>query len=112
LDYLDQTYLSPVDTPMLCGIMASIVQIFYAYRIYALRRSLKWVSVFIIATSITQTTAAIYAAGKVGRIAFLPLEEFIHTVLAVIRAWKFQQVPQLLPNECDLPHLEYRGLRV
>jgi uncharacterized membrane protein len=64
LDYLDQTYLSPVDTPMLCGIMASIVQIFYAYRIYALRRSLKWVSVFIIATSITQTTAAIYAAGK------------------------------------------------
>jgi uncharacterized membrane protein len=64
MTYLDETYLSPLDTPALCGIMAAIVQMFYAFRIVSLRKSLRWVAGWICLTSATQTVAALISAVK------------------------------------------------
>ncbi|KAF8883645.1 hypothetical protein CPB84DRAFT_1789931 [Gymnopilus junonius] len=58
MNHLGNVNISPVDTPILCGIIAAVVQCFFAYRIYNLRRSLLWVSVLIVLTSIVQTVGA------------------------------------------------------
>ncbi|KAF8073446.1 hypothetical protein FPV67DRAFT_747244 [Lyophyllum atratum] len=55
---LGSVYVSPLDTPFLCGIIAAVVQCFFAYRIWTLRRSYKWICVGIIATSLVQTAGA------------------------------------------------------
>jgi len=56
--HLGNVYISPADTPVLCGIIAAVVQCFFAYRIFTLRRSYLWICVLIILTSIVQTAGA------------------------------------------------------
>ena len=46
--HLGNVNISPVDTPVLCGIIAAIVQCFFAYRIFTLRRSYLWICVLIV----------------------------------------------------------------
>lgn len=38
ISHMNNVNLTPVDVPMLCGLIASVVQIFFAHRIYTLRR--------------------------------------------------------------------------
>lgn len=70
---LEDTYFSPLDTPFLCGIIAAVVQCFYAYRIYTLQKSYWWICVGIILTSMIQTAGAFgtafraYKLGEFGR---------------------------------------------
>jgi len=59
LIHLGNVNISPADTPILCGIIAAVVQFFFAYRIYTLRRSYWWICVLIVLTSILQTAGAI-----------------------------------------------------
>ncbi|KAF8073435.1 hypothetical protein FPV67DRAFT_1666203 [Lyophyllum atratum] len=56
--HLGSVYISPADTPILCGIIAAVVQLFFAYRIFTLRRSYLWICVLIVLTSIVQTAGA------------------------------------------------------
>ncbi|KJA23713.1 hypothetical protein HYPSUDRAFT_39549 [Hypholoma sublateritium FD-334 SS-4] len=60
--HLGNVNISPVDTPVLCGIIAAIVQCFFAYRIFTLRRSYLWICVLIIVTSVVQTVGALATA--------------------------------------------------
>lgn len=46
--HLGNVNISPVDTPILCGIIASVVQCFFAYRVYTLRPSYIWICVLIV----------------------------------------------------------------
>ena len=48
LIHLGNVNISPADTPILCGIIAAVVQFFFAYRIYTLRRSYWWICVLIV----------------------------------------------------------------
>ncbi|PPR05663.1 LOW QUALITY PROTEIN: hypothetical protein CVT26_009236 [Gymnopilus dilepis] len=65
MNRLDDVNLSPADTPILCGIIALIVQCFYAFRIYMLRKSLVWVSIIVVLTSLIQLAAGL-ACGYYG----------------------------------------------
>ncbi|KJA23714.1 hypothetical protein HYPSUDRAFT_39550 [Hypholoma sublateritium FD-334 SS-4] len=56
---LGEVHISPLDVPIFCGIIAAIVQLFFAYRIFTLRRSYLWICILIILTSTLQITAAI-----------------------------------------------------
>ncbi|GLB45502.1 hypothetical protein LshimejAT787_2300620 [Lyophyllum shimeji] len=56
--HLGNVYISPLDTPFLCGIIAAVVQCFFAYRIWTLQRSYWWICVGIVATSAVQTAGA------------------------------------------------------
>ncbi|KAF8073448.1 hypothetical protein FPV67DRAFT_1666214 [Lyophyllum atratum] len=56
--HLGNVYISPLDTPFLCGIIAAVVQCFFAYRIWTLQRSYRWICVGILATSLVQTAGA------------------------------------------------------
>jgi len=59
LIHLGNVYISPADTPVLCGIIAAVVQCFFAYRIFTLRRAYWWISVLIVFTSLVQTAGAL-----------------------------------------------------
>ncbi|PPR05264.1 hypothetical protein CVT26_012411 [Gymnopilus dilepis] len=48
MNTLNRVNLTPFDTPLLCSIIAWVVQCFYAFRVYMLRASLVWVSVLIV----------------------------------------------------------------
>lgn len=70
MDHLGNTYFSPLDTPFLCGIVAAVVQCFFAYRIYNLQRSYWWICIGIILTSLIQTAGAFgtaFRAYKLGQ---------------------------------------------
>ncbi|GLB45495.1 hypothetical protein LshimejAT787_2300550 [Lyophyllum shimeji] len=56
--HLGHVYISPADTPILCGIIAVIVQCFFAYRIFMLRRSYLWICILIVLTALLQTAGA------------------------------------------------------
>ncbi|KAF9465214.1 hypothetical protein BDZ94DRAFT_416157 [Collybia nuda] len=56
--HLGNVYISPWDTPFLCGIIAAVVQCFFAYRIWTLQRNYWWLSVLIVLTSTVQTAGA------------------------------------------------------
>jgi len=56
---LGQVQISPVETPIFCGIIAGVVQCFFAYRIFTLRRSYLWICVLIVLIAIAQTAGAI-----------------------------------------------------
>ncbi|KAF9460066.1 hypothetical protein BDZ94DRAFT_1311841 [Collybia nuda] len=60
--HLAGVYISPWDTPFLCGISAAVVQCFFAHRIWMLRRNYWWLSVLIVLTSMIQTAGACGAA--------------------------------------------------
>ncbi|KJA23664.1 hypothetical protein HYPSUDRAFT_121053, partial [Hypholoma sublateritium FD-334 SS-4] len=45
LSHLGNVNISPADTPILCGLIAAVVQCFFAYRIYTLRKSYLWICV-------------------------------------------------------------------
>ena len=47
MDQLDSVNFSPADVPMLYAVIAWIVQFFYAFRVYMLRKSFLWISVVI-----------------------------------------------------------------
>ncbi|KAF8065018.1 hypothetical protein FPV67DRAFT_1671310 [Lyophyllum atratum] len=55
---LGDTFISPLDTPFLCGIIAAVVQCFFAYRIWTLKRSYWWLVVLIVLTAMLQTAGA------------------------------------------------------
>jgi len=59
LGHLGNVNISPADTPILCGIIAAVVQFFFAYRIYTLRQSYWWICILIVLTSILQTAGAL-----------------------------------------------------
>jgi len=59
LNHLNNVNLGPLDTPILCSIIAAIVQCFFAFRIYTLRKSLLWMSILVVLTSILQSAAGI-----------------------------------------------------
>ncbi|KAF9463517.1 hypothetical protein BDZ94DRAFT_1192579 [Collybia nuda] len=56
--HLDSVYVSPWDTPFLCGIIAAVVQCFFAYRIWKLRTTYWWLCVLIVLTALVQTAGA------------------------------------------------------
>jgi len=58
LNHLGNVDISPADTPILCGIIAAVVQCFFAYRIFTLRRSYLWICILIVLTSMVQTAGA------------------------------------------------------
>ncbi|KAF8073443.1 hypothetical protein FPV67DRAFT_747127 [Lyophyllum atratum] len=62
--HLGDTYISPLDTPFLCGVIAAVVQCFFAYRIYTLRKSYWWICVLILLTSVVQTAGAFGTAWR------------------------------------------------
>ncbi|KJA15145.1 hypothetical protein HYPSUDRAFT_208133 [Hypholoma sublateritium FD-334 SS-4] len=62
LTRLGNVNISPADTPILCGIIAAVVQCFFAYRIFTLRRSYWSICVLIILISIMQAAGA-FGAG-------------------------------------------------
>ncbi|PPR05262.1 LOW QUALITY PROTEIN: hypothetical protein CVT26_012409 [Gymnopilus dilepis] len=66
INNLNQVNLSPFDAPMVCSIVACIVQCFYGFRIYMLRSSFLWVSLLIVVMSISQLVGGII----VGIVAF------------------------------------------
>ena len=47
VDQLDSVNFSPADIPMFCAVIAWIVQFFYAFRVYMLRRPFLWISLII-----------------------------------------------------------------
>ncbi|PPR05661.1 hypothetical protein CVT26_009234 [Gymnopilus dilepis] len=59
VDQLDSVNFSPADIPMFCAVIASIVQFFYAFRVYMLRRSFLWISLIIASTSLIQLAAGL-----------------------------------------------------
>ncbi|PPQ96541.1 hypothetical protein CVT26_006390 [Gymnopilus dilepis] len=81
LSHLDDVNLGPADTPILCGIIASIVQCFFAYRIYTLRKSLAWVSILVVLTSALQVAGAVGAADRIWLIADVVCDILIATTL-------------------------------
>ena len=48
LDHLSNVNLTPFDTPIICGLIAAVVQCFFAYRIHTLRKSYLWICVLIV----------------------------------------------------------------
>ncbi|KJA15143.1 hypothetical protein HYPSUDRAFT_149549, partial [Hypholoma sublateritium FD-334 SS-4] len=40
--------VSPLTVPILCGVIATVVQCFFVYRIYTLRRSYWWICIIIV----------------------------------------------------------------
>lgn len=59
MSHIGNVNISPADTPILCGIIAAVVQFFFAYRIFTLRRAYWWISLLIVLTSLVQTVGAI-----------------------------------------------------
>jgi hypothetical protein len=59
MDHIGNVNITPADIPLLCGIIAGVVQFFFAYRIYTLRRSYLWISILIVLTSLVQTAGAL-----------------------------------------------------
>ncbi|KJA14185.1 hypothetical protein HYPSUDRAFT_460725 [Hypholoma sublateritium FD-334 SS-4] len=59
MNHLGNVYISPIDTPILCGIITTMVQCFFAYRIFILRRTYLWICFLIVLTSIMQGAAAL-----------------------------------------------------
>ncbi|KAI0041972.1 hypothetical protein FA95DRAFT_1610585 [Auriscalpium vulgare] len=51
---LQDTYISPLDGPFICSVIALIVQSFYAYRIWILKPSLLWLSGVVVLISVAQ----------------------------------------------------------
>ncbi|KAI0045162.1 hypothetical protein FA95DRAFT_1495899, partial [Auriscalpium vulgare] len=45
---LQDTYLTPFDTPFMGALIAFIVQVFYSYRIWVLRPALVWLSSLVV----------------------------------------------------------------
>ncbi|KJA17065.1 hypothetical protein HYPSUDRAFT_98518, partial [Hypholoma sublateritium FD-334 SS-4] len=60
INHLEKVNISRIATPIMCGIIAAVVQCFFAYRIFTLRRSYLWICMLIVLTSIMQ------AAGGIG----------------------------------------------
>ncbi|KJA19077.1 hypothetical protein HYPSUDRAFT_204820 [Hypholoma sublateritium FD-334 SS-4] len=56
---LGEVNISPADTPIFCGIIAAVVQCFFAYRIFTLQNSYRWVCLLIVLTSVVQTGGAL-----------------------------------------------------
>lgn len=52
--HLANVYISPWDTPFLCGIIAAVVQCFFAYRIWTLQRDYWWLCLLIVLVRIYQ----------------------------------------------------------
>ena len=50
---LGEVHISPLDVPIFCGIIAAIVQFFFAYRIFTLKRSYLWICILIILVRIS-----------------------------------------------------------
>jgi len=71
LNHLGNVNVSPVDTPLLCAMVAAIVQCFFAFRIVTLRRSFLWIAVLIVLLSILQM-----GGGIAGAIMALKLQEY------------------------------------
>lgn len=61
LNHLGTVNISWVDTPIQCGIIAAVVQCFFAYRIYTLRRSYLWICIVIVFLALVQTAGALAA---------------------------------------------------
>ncbi|KAF5329593.1 hypothetical protein D9619_009421 [Psilocybe cf. subviscida] len=59
ISHMNNVNLTPVDVPMLCGLIASVVQIFFAHRIYTLRRGYWVICCLIALTSLVQLGGAI-----------------------------------------------------
>ncbi|KAF8955132.1 hypothetical protein BDZ97DRAFT_2081100 [Flammula alnicola] len=56
---LGHVNLSPIETPIFCGLISGVVQCFFAYRIFVLQRSYWWICIVIVLTAIAQTVGAI-----------------------------------------------------
>ncbi|TFL00206.1 hypothetical protein BDV98DRAFT_122174 [Pterulicium gracile] len=73
MDYLMDTYTTPFNTPLLCGVVAVIVQFFFAYRIWAIQqqqRGIVFVVGGILITALVQLVGALmtaYEAFNLGR---------------------------------------------
>lgn len=48
MNHLGDVHISPLDAPIISGIIAAIVQCFFAYRIFILRRSYIWICILIV----------------------------------------------------------------
>ncbi|KAF8073437.1 hypothetical protein FPV67DRAFT_746656 [Lyophyllum atratum] len=62
MTHLLDPYIAPLDTPIMCGILAAVVQCFFAFRIFKLRRSYLWICILIFLTAMVQTAGAFGAA--------------------------------------------------
>ncbi|KAF5329310.1 hypothetical protein D9619_009395 [Psilocybe cf. subviscida] len=59
ISHMNNVNITPADVPILCGLVASVVQLFFAYRIYTLRRGYWTICCLIIITSLFQLAGAI-----------------------------------------------------
>jgi hypothetical protein len=61
---LDNLYISSFDTPIMCGVVSFIVQTWFCYRIWVLKRKFAWWSGLIFLISATQASGAIAGGFK------------------------------------------------
>ncbi|KAH9980836.1 hypothetical protein BGW80DRAFT_295683 [Lactifluus volemus] len=64
LDSLRNPNVSAIDSPTMSGIVSLIVQLFYCYRIWTLRKQLWWLSGIIAILSVTQVFGALWGGLK------------------------------------------------
>ncbi|KAJ7286422.1 hypothetical protein C8J57DRAFT_663598 [Mycena rebaudengoi] len=62
LFYLDDIYLSAIDTPMLGAFLAAIAQCYYCYRIWTINRSTLPICIFVVLLALAQVASGIYGA--------------------------------------------------
>jgi hypothetical protein len=61
--HLQDSHFAPIDVPIMTAVSSFIVQAYFCYRIWMLNRQLLWFCCVISLFTITQTTAAMWAAG-------------------------------------------------
>ncbi|PFH45338.1 hypothetical protein AMATHDRAFT_71798 [Amanita thiersii Skay4041] len=62
LTKLDNTYISPLDTPLINSVVAFIVQVFFCYRIWKINKTYWPICIFIVAIAIVHLVGGIGAA--------------------------------------------------
>ncbi|KAI3622230.1 hypothetical protein WG66_016031, partial [Moniliophthora roreri] len=67
-DFLNFTKVltSPLNTPMMGAVIALVVQLFYAHRIWTLRKSWLWFCMLLVGITLAQTGGAFYGGIRVG----------------------------------------------
>ncbi|KAJ7286429.1 hypothetical protein C8J57DRAFT_663778 [Mycena rebaudengoi] len=68
LFYLDDIYLSAIDTPMLGAFLAAIAQCYYCYRLWTINRYTLPICILVVLLALAQVGSGIYGAVMAGKI--------------------------------------------
>ncbi|KAJ7897651.1 hypothetical protein B0H14DRAFT_3853242 [Mycena olivaceomarginata] len=85
MERLDETFLNSWDVPVLDSVISLIVQAFYCWRIYFLRKTMV-IPILILLVSVTQCVAGIYTgvrAHQLGHLSLIPTEVAPQTIWLV-----------------------------